>query len=279
MFCNKCGTQIADGVSFCHQCGTKIIYGAGAQWPMDASQAPAEQGNAAAVAPAYSRGMTDDSGAFRAFVDNHVRQTTKFQSAEDLISNSKPMGFVWICFGVPALAGLVGAGLVGLLALGGFFGYCATFIASGIIRTKCRRKFYGEFEGEIDIEGFHAFMDAHLKTLSPYFHECGYLDRRGGLLTMIGNAASRAAQEVTLACVCGPKKKSMATICIRPDITNPASGRKEYFVDATYRGFLIDSRASGFLAHACLIKTAPVLSATMEYYLKNCRGGNGNVLF
>lgn len=275
MFCHKCGTQIADEASFCQKCGTKIIDGAAAQQPIVESQAIVEKSNMGAEPiadnPAYSSNMETDGYAFKAFVDNHVRMTTKFQSADDLINNCKPMGFVWICFGVCALAGLAG-GPVGVLVIGGFFGYCATFIASGIIRTKYRRKFYGAFEGEIDIERFLAFLDANLKTLSPYFHECGYLKERGGLGTIVSNAVSKAAQEVILVCECGAKKKSMATICIRPDISNPDSGKMQYFVDATHRGFLIDGRAAGFLAHSCLIKTAPIMQAAIEYYLKNVAG-------
>ncbi len=282
MFCHKCGTQIADGAGFCQKCGAKIINGTAAQQPIDESKAIVGQSNMGAEPiadnPAYSGNMATNGYAFKAFVDNHVRMNTKFQSADDLINNSKPMGFVWICVGVLSLIGLLlgainigGASgiLAGVLLFGGFFGYCATFIASGIIRTKYRRKFYGAFEGEIDIERFRAFLDANLKTVSPYFHECGYLKERGGLGTIISNAVSQAAQEVFLACECGAKKKSMATICIRSDISNPGSGRIQYFVDATHRGFLIDGRAAGFLAHGCLIKTAPIMQAAIEYYLKN----------
>lgn len=188
------------------------------------------------------------------------------------------MKFAWICLGALSLLGLilgatnlggaVGA-LVGILIIGGFIGYAVVFIASGVIRKQYRDKFYGEFEQEINIESFLVFLDGHLKTLSSYFHECGYLDQRGGLQTSISNAVAGAFKEVTLACVCGPKKKSLATICIRPDVRDPDSGRKQYIVGAVYRGFLIDGRAAGFLGHACLIRTAPVLQAAMKYYLKH----------
>ena len=273
MFCHKCGTQIAEGAAFCHKCGTKVVY-------EETSPQLAKQGavSTAAVAsiPVYSPNTATDKDSFKAFVDSHLQATTQFQSVEELINNSKPMTFAWICFGTLSLLGLIlgainlgGAigALMGVLLLGGFFGYAATFIASGVIRKQYRDKFYGEFNQEINIEDFLVFLDGHLKTLSPYFHECGYLDQRGGLQTSISNAVAGVFKEVTLACVCGPKRKRLATICIRPDVRDPQSGKKQYIVGAVYHGFLIDGRAAGFLGHACLIKTAPIMQTAIKFYL------------
>ena len=275
MFCHKCGVQIAEGAAFCHKCGAKVVY-------EETSPQLAKQGavSTAAVAsiPIHSPNTATDKDGFKAFVDSHIQATTQFQSVDELINNSKPMTFAWICLGALSLLGLilgainlggmVGA-LMGLLLMGGFIGYAVVFIVSGVIRKQYRDKFYGEFEQEINIEDFLVFLDGHLKTLSPYFHECGYLDQRGGLLTSISNAVADVFKEVTLCCVCGPKKKRLATISIRPHVKNPDSGRKQYIVGAVYRGFLIDGRAAGFLGHACLIRTAPVLQAALTYYLKH----------
>lgn len=275
MFCHKCGAQIAEGAVFCHKCGTKAVYGGDAAQP--AEQATVSAALVAATAMRSTNAMTNQDN-FKAFVNSHIQATTQFQSVDDLINNSKPTTFVWFWLGALSLLGLilgainlggmVGA-LMGLLLMGGFIGYAVVFIVSGVIRKQYRDKFYGEFEQEINIEDFLVFLDGHLKTLSPYFHECGYLDQRGGLLTSISNAVADVFKEVTLCCVCGPKKKSLATISIRPHVKNPDSGRKQYIVGAVYRGFLIDGRAAGFLGHACLIRTAPVLQAAMKYYLKH----------
>lgn len=278
MFCHKCGAQIAEGAAFCYKCGEKAAYAdTGQQNPSpvpeiagqerDNAAIPIREPDAVPVRTAMpAEGRADYGADFRAFVDNHVRATTKYQSAEELI-NCRPMAFVWICFGAFSLIGLIMGGFVGLLVIGGFFGYSAVFIASAIIRKRCWDKFYGEFEGEIDIEGFRAFLDANLNILSPYFHGCGYLKQSGGLQTIIANTASKALKEVILACVCGPKEKSMATICIRPDVRDPDSGRKQYIVGASHRGFLIDSGLSGLLSHACLIRTAPIMQAAIKFYL------------
>lgn len=262
MFCQKCGTQIGEGAEFCHKCGTKVVYGNTEKQPKDAAQTVVEKENAGTVA-------LDEVSNFKKFVDDHVRSNTKFSSVETLIANSKPWVFAWICVGILALIGLLLAGVLGLLIFGGFFGYVAVFIASGIIRTNYIHKFSGEFEQEINIAEFLEFLDGHLRMLSPYFQECGYLSERGGLLTVLSNAVSKAFKEVKLCCVCGSKKKSLATICIRPDAREQNSGRMQYFVGAVHKGFMIDGRAAGFFGHACLIRTAPILQAAMIYYLKN----------
>lgn len=279
MFCHKCGTQIAEDAAFCQKCGTKVIYEDAAQLgeKVTANTAPI------AAVPVHSSDTVANDYNFKEFVDKHIQATTQFQSVYDLIDNSKPMKFAWICVGVLSVLGLIlgigniggaGGALAGLLIMGGFFGYAVTFIASGIIRQQYRDKFYGEFEQDINIEDFLSFLDKNLKTLSPYFHECGYYKQSGGLQTIISNSAARVFKEVTLSCVCGAKKNRLATICIRPDIRNPDSGRKQYIVGAECSGFLIDGRASGFLGHACLIKTAPIMQAAMEYYLNYYRKNN-----
>jgi len=260
MFCRKCGNKLADGAAFCHKCGTK-----------------AASNNTALK----TQNNINDENDFKQFVDSHVRMTTKFQSAEDLIMNSKPMLFIWPCIIPLAILGMVLASikmgpigiLAGLLVFGGLFGYAAMFIVSGIIRSKYRAKFSGKVEQKIDPEDFLAFLNEHLRIISPYFHDCGYLDQRGGLLTILSNTLSDAMKEVNLCCECGEnekkKKRNLAVICIRPDASNPSSGLTQYFVSATYNGFLIDRGGAGFLTHSCLIKTAPVLQAAIEYYVKN----------
>lgn len=261
MFCQKCGTQIGEGADFCHKCGTKVVYENTAQ--------PIEPEHIAAGQEEMNPVIENDADSFKKFVDEYIQANTKFSSAEALITSSKPWVFAWVCVGVLSLIGLLVASLPGVLIFGGFFGYAAVFITSGIIRMNYTHKFSGEFEQEISSEEFLAFLNEHLKIVSPYFHECGYLSERGGLLTSIGNAASRALNEAKICCECGPKKKSLATICIRPNAREQNTGKMQYFVGAVHKGFLIDGRAAGFLGHACLIRTAPILQAAMMYYLKN----------
>lgn len=294
MYCHKCGTQIAEGAAFCHKCGTKVVYVEPAEQSVDtpaSASEPVAASSPTAVTPANPAPQAatatiqasapinvsgNDGNDFKAFVDNHVRATTSFKSAEELL-NSKPMTFAWIIFGVLSvfgivlgsvnIGGFVGA-LEGLFVFGGFLGYCAFVIVGGVIRSKYRTKYSGKIDRTIDLEDFHAFLNTHLKSVSACFHECGYMTKSGGVLTTIEKTVSKVFNEVTLCCVFGNNRKNMATIIIRPSIADPGSGKMDYFAGAARRGFLVDGRASGFLSHACLIRTAPIMQAAMQYYVQ-----------
>lgn len=293
MFCHKCGAQIAEGAAFCHRCGTKVVYAGTAPQPADppvhtheptvtssptaaAATNPLLQAPGVLIQASVPINVSGHSGnSFKAFVDSHVRATTSFQSTEELLE-SKPMGFVWIVFGVLSLIGLVlgsvnigglAGALTGVLVFGGFFGYATVFIISGVIRGQYRAKYSGKVDCIIDPDDFQMFLNTHLKSVSSYFHECGYLNKRGGLLTTVEKMVSNTLQEVTLCCVLGANEKNVATITIRPDTAAPGSGGMRYFVGAVRRGFLIDGRAASFLGHTCLIRTAPIMQAAMLYYI------------
>lgn len=284
MFCHKCGNKLADGAAFCNKCGTKAMSVGIKPQPtssviVDEKKVVAEESSQqTSIATAVPVNNGND---FKQFVDNHIRKTTKFNSAEDLIMNSKPMSFIWTCIISLAVFGMIFGAIrggikdlfAGLLVFGGLFGFASLFIVSGIIRSKYRAKFSGKVEQKIDFEDFIEFLNKHLRIISPYFSDWGYLDRRGGMITILSNAVSNALKEVNLCCEYGEngnkEKQNLAVICIRPDASNPSSGLTQYFISATYNGSLIDGGASGLLAHSCLIKTAPILQAAIEYYVKN----------
>lgn len=295
MFCHKCGTQIAEGAAFCHKCGTKVVYvdtaplsidtPVPARKPIAASSptvvTPANPAPRAATITIKANVPINASGNgrndFKAFVDNHVRATTSFKSAEELL-NSKPMKFAWIIVGVLSFLGVVlGAvriggirgALVGLFVLGAFFGYAVVFIVSGIIRSRYGLKYSGKLDRIIDLDDFGIFLNSHLKSVSPYFHECGYLTNRGGLLATIENKFANALQKVTLCSVFGDSEAYMATIAFRPDTATPDSKGMWYTVGAVRRGFMIDGRGASFLGHSCLIRTAPIMQAAVLYYINN----------
>jgi hypothetical protein len=211
---------------------------------------------------------TTNTNDFRAFVDNHVRTTTKFKSAEDLMKNSKPLSFIWLCVGIPAIVGLLIGGPLGFLIFGGLFGYTAVFITSGIIRMRYRSRYRGEFIGDINIEEMFVFLNEHLKQIHPYFHEWGYLTKKG-LLPILENAIANATKEVRICSEFGQKRKSLVAFYIKPKTVDARPGEKLYYVDALKNGFLVDGRSAGFLGHGTLIRTAPILQAAMEYYIKS----------
>ena len=279
MFCHKCGNQAEQGAAFCNKCGERLItLGAmTAQSAVDSvhiiTPAPQQQ-PVYQQQPAYQQPIADTG--FREFVDNHVSTTTKFKSAQDLITNSKPSFYILICFAGAALAflllglsngGLTSMGLPGFIVIVGFFGYVAMFIVGAIIRLRYRRRFNGEFNGDISIEDLLVFLNEHLIYIHPDFHNWDYLSSKGGVLTGIENSAAIAAKEVRICTTYGPKEKRLAVLTIRQNPDDPTAIRK-YFVDASKNGFNLDARSDGMFGHSTLIKTAPILQAAMEYYIK-----------
>ena len=265
MFCHKCGAQIAEGAVFCHKCGTKVVYEEDATQP--AEQAAVSAAPVAAVPMRSTNTMTNHDN-FKEFVDNHIQATTKFRSAEDLLKNSKPQMFLWLCFGIPAVIGLVAGGPIGALLFGLVFGHTARWIAGGIIRNRYIAETVGRYEGEIDVCDLLRFLNEHLGYLHPYIHG-------GKLNTGI------------LSFPFGIKQKSTAIIHVIPDKENAGADSWKYVFDAQNNPSTL-SRIIGVTIlsliqiyepkHTCLFKTVPILQAAMEYYLKQYRGKNNNVL-
>ena len=268
MFCYKCGTQIAEGADFCHKCGAKVVSGK----ESDENSFQEENVSTARAKPEpIMPGVPVQaalSDGFKEFVDNHVRTTTKFQSAEELLKNSKPQMYLWFCFGIPVIIGFMMGGPLGALVFGLFFGHVARLIAGGIIRNKYIAETIGTFDGSIDASDLLQFLNVHLSYLHPYFHEgkCN-----AGVLSF----------------PFGEKQKSTVLIHIMPDKDSPDSERWKYVFDAQNNPSML-SRIVGLTVfsliqihepkHTCLFKAIPILQAAMEYYLKEHRGEDDNVL-
>ena len=157
MFCYKCGTQIPEESGFCHKCGAKLIH-ADIEKPklnktvstVNPTAATIEETSSVASAVpiqtiTQENPLSIDANDFKTFVDNHVRATTKFQSTDDLLNNSKPLMFIWIFMGIFAIVGFILGGPASSLIFSLILGYPIAFIASGIIRFRYRGKFSGEF--------------------------------------------------------------------------------------------------------------------------------------
>lgn len=253
MFCEKCGNQITEDVKFCSKCGAKV--------------------------------KENSKEDFKEFVDTHIRKTTEFQSANELLNSKAPMRFAKISFGVPALIGVAmcifGEGSLGeklfvVLFLVVTVGYLAAYIACRSASMRYCSQYIGKYEGNIDIDDLRQFLNTHLNYLHPYFHEWGYLQQegisiQGAVETKISQIKSEALKEVRICTEFGEKQWRLAVICIRPETSTSDSPKMEYFFGAENRieGASFLSHDMGFAKYKCLVKTAPILQAAMEYYLKN----------
>ena len=274
MFCQKCGNQVADNAKFCRKCGALIagddsVQQASTEPVSIASPKPVELTQEATPETFAQESVpAADTNEFREFVDNHIRTTTKFKSAEDLLKNSKPLTFIWICLGVSFLVGsLMSFPIGGLLFL--ILGFAAAFMAGGIIRGRLRFKTAGELDGKIDTDELLRFLNEHLAYLHPHLHEWGYMEQSGTGLYALSASVSAARKEVILCTAFGPKKKRLATICIRPETAKPESGHTQYICGAENNGVSFYATNAGFMQHICFFKTAPILQAAMEYYIKS----------
>lgn len=264
MFCHKCGAQITEGAGYCHKCGTKVVNDEGFIQTEDITP-KTEQGQITSDIPV----QTNASDGFKEFVDNHVRTSTKFQSAEELLNSHVPQKFVWICFGIPAIIGLVAAGPVGALLFGLFFGYPAVLLTdfmkgSHVAVTGPIEK----IDGKIDPDNLIQFLNEQMRYLSPNFHEWGYInysgfDARGAVTAHTLNSITASAFKIGTEF--GQKRRCFVVIWIEPDGTNPDSNRMKYY-------FRTSAKSVWPSKYLCMVKTVPILQAAMEYYLKQYKG-------
>ena len=237
MFCHKCGNQSVEGAGFCPKCGTQLVVGEATQ------QTPAEPVQTVAE-PTYQQSVTD--AGFKEFVDNHVRTTTKFKSAEDLIANSKPLTFMWWIMGV-SLLGIFG-GLVVFVTL--FLGYIAAYFAGRIKYLQVWRKYVGNHTEKIDIEGLIKFLNTNLQYLSPHFKDWKYAGPDSFGLDIIESEFTKNIDTL----ITFGKNDNSYTISAR-------KGKSVTFN-------VLTRTDAGFGRLACLYKTAPIISAAIKYYLK-----------
>lgn len=271
MFCHKCGAEINGGAAFCYKCGTKVVNTDTETPGVAPITLESKKGGTnisvqeTPTSLLQTSGMDEDTvyaqDDFKAFVDAYIRQTTKFQSAEELLDSRVPQKFMWLCFGIPAVIGLIAGGPFGALLFGLFFGYPAVFLTDfikGIRATGPMKK----IDGKIDPDELLQFLNEHLSYLSPHFHEWGYLNYsgfgvRGAVQADLMN--SFMASMIRVGTAFGRKKMCFVEIRIwkSSDETAPDS-------DYCFNTAIIRPWPSKYV---CMVKAVPVLQAIMEYYV------------
>ncbi len=281
MFCHKCGAQIAEGAAFCHKCGTIVVYPDTSQPPLDTTAADdLNIADTPVQTDAPVNGPIADKDAFKSFVDNHVRTTTQYQTAEELLNSKVSLSFVWICLGISAILGAVTLNLV-LLLVAAFFGYIVATVIGGIKRGRYSFRYSGNFSNSIDMDSLIQYLNQYLGRQYTCFHEWGIIKRvgsgiQGKAITAVSTATAESLGEIGLCTSFAEDQRQLAVICIRPDKVNTNQSQMEYFFGV--EPYLMDggpfsAQNTGFdltfSRYKCLVKTAPILQAVMEYYLKH----------
>ena len=269
MFCHKCGAQIAEGAAFCQKCGTKVASSEATPKLGDVVTAEWELERPISVSPIQARG-TDD---FKEFVDNHVRTTTKFHSAEELLNSNVPITFVWGCLGVAFIVGIITFNPV-ILLFALLLGYVAARLVCGVKCGRCAFRYTGKYTGIIHTDDVIRFLNENMNRLSPYFHEWGYRGRetysvRGAVHEAIADSIRESTKETAICTTFGEDQRRVLVLIIRPDPTGQLPETMEYFADVenTIEGASFLSHDMGFQKYKTMVKTAPILHAAMKYYL------------
>ena len=218
---------------------------------------------------------------FKTYVDKHVRSTTKFKSAEELLKNSKPTIFVWICFGIGALISLLAVSGMDMNAQPGyegseafvkfllwvaftvFFGMVPAWITGIVLKIKLNHRMKAQRSrpaADINPHELVAFLNANLQYLSPYLVNWKYI--AGG---------DKHDDAVT----CKFTKKTNIVITFGTNYEGQRfyqiSARKASvikYVVLSGSGLGAGNTNAGFGEYSCLYKSTPILTAAMEYYLK-----------
>ncbi len=283
MFCSKCGTQLEKKALFCHKCGAKIsdvnvdkeISDPVVKDQKQRSGISSEvlhQGGNVMDNDMKSVGAADQmENKFRDYINEHVRKTTEFETAEDLLNSKVPQKFIRIYFGVSLI-------LLFILFLGepSFGSLCVIFFMFGFMVYPIGllvdyifsfRAKGGESKTResINTDELIAFLNSNLAYLSTYFGEWSYIKMVGyGMKGAMVAAAQNAMMGTRVGTEFGEKKSCFVEIHISPDHANLDSGKTVYFFSASMRSILRPWPAR----YVCMVKAAPVLRAAMEYYLK-----------
>lgn len=277
MFCHRCGIQIDDEAEFCHKCGIKIP-------KMSNNQERFELENSSTFIHQSERSVLSSSihsntmEHFKVYVDNHIRNTTKFCSVQELLNSRVSTKFIWICFGIPALSIFTvnnfPQDLILVLVFIVLFGYPAALLTDHIKSSVFLSKNFKakEIDVEIDIDDLIDFLDEYLNYLNPYFHTWKYIQHgaigRGIINIIISLIIALLMNKVDswfgerIGTEFGKNKSCF--VIIRMSWFNSDTKKSSY-------RFGTDMRTSAISRYVCAVKTAPVLDAAMKYYLEEYR--------
>ncbi len=253
MFCYQCGTQLEENSLFCHKCGAKMP-------DVDVDKV---------ISDSMVTEQGHEESGFRDYINEHVRKTTEFDTAEALLNSKVPQKFLRRYFGAAIILLFIlfikepsFECLFMLPILFALFVYPIGLLVDFIFSFRAKGGERKTSES-IDTDELIDFLNLNLSYLSPYFGQWSYIQMvgyniKGAMVAAVQNALMGARVGTEF----GAKKSCFVEIHISPDHTNSDSGQTVYFFSTSMRLRLWPAR------YVCIVKTVPILQAAMEYYLE-----------
>ena len=291
-FCRKCGTLSQGEAAFCRKCGSQT-----GDPPAFATSEILKQTepthlvmnqNIKKIPVNNSDYQSGESVNIRSFIDERVRASTPFATANKLLTDAKPLSFVKIYVGIGALIGLI-LGILGVvnessvlylfaIPLCAFVGLGISAIPAKIRVQKIEKEYPLVFR--IDTKKLVTFLNNELAYLSPHFSQWSvlYENKAGKLLRKtIKKLAKTDYESETIRCVfCKKAYLEIKFLYIKgSEATYEFSARKKKNIIHHIIEFLGDGETDeGWAAYRCLYMSVPILTAAMEYYLNNTQSNS-----
>lgn len=218
---------------------------------------------------------------FKDYVDDYIRRSTNFKSADDLLKTSEPsMKFVLVCMVISAvffflLFLCVGAAIGGAVMVGILFstvGYLISFWVASIKRKKFADKFTGKTTLKINKDELTEFLNFSMNIFPEYFHEWAGMIfvREGGQSTLVNNQKDEYEIGTEFGKVQSIAAKTLfAKIYVYHENHDAQSGTICY-------SFQVSPKIMGkpsFKSYKGAVKAIPVMRAAMEYYINVYKSG------
>lgn len=291
MFCHKCGAKMPDESTFCFKCGTKLI-SEDISNPIEAIDTEAEtvslkkstdsevQQPIQTPTPESSHTeQNNDDAEFRRFVNKRVQEMTKCKTAEELMKKHPMRIPMILCYGLCLLLGLSlsnGSNYIGIsigcilfcLAVGFLISYLIGWIRMLRYLFKHRKNLGGEING-LDMDNLILFLNNKLAYLKPQMGNWGYFSMifaegandAANLLTNYLENKDRGS--IRLGSQCSKWYSPFSIIALRSDNERPDVTKYEIISGNTSAG------SYNMSVFSCMYRTAPIISAAMEYYREN----------
>lgn len=264
MFCSKCGNQVEDSMKFCNKCGSSL-------GNIKPTNEPNEQDVIEQEVPIKKIEKNQSfksSPNIKQYVESKVKETTDFNSIEELLNTKKHFRFALICIVIglipaisilsdPTSLGIGGGVFVALLmavVMGGVTAYIPAWFVGGIIKFKLRKKTY-EFIENVDLENLSKFMEHNMKQIADVFDNFECKDEN----TISFEYNQRV--KITTKFDKKDQRHFFYMFATKLGVTGVAT--------LSGNGLNYTRTNAGFKEYNALYKSAPIVNAVIQNYIEN----------